>query len=357
MSQTIRPRYRLIPQMLHLRSNYSLLVLLFLLITIILRPFEVKALSIETSFHYAKEDYSTDPAATYISSPLRISGQPFKNLSMEIMIPYVVNTASIGSHDSKVPISSTDTDSLGFDNGSDNGNNKGNNGKGNSNNNSNSNDNGNARGNQYGISSNGNSSDNKKHNSLVIKNNNDIDSNSISSTKNITESNRGLGDICLLWSYSFHTFFNQFPLYIPTFDISGGIKFPTANSDIGLGTGEFDYTLGLTLNWDVSMVTAYLYGDYTWVGGGGVGDSNEADFENISCFGCGTDIYLSPKNIILIAFSGSTPLYSGNSCPLSLSLGAKRKILSRYWIHGYGLIGLNEESIDYGCGASISTIF
>jgi hypothetical protein len=174
----------------------------------------------------------------------------------------------------------------------------------------------------------------------------------IKNMKSINDNVHGIGDIYLYFSSDFHDFFTMFPRHIPTIDLSVGIKLPTADNEKGLGTGEYDYTLGLTLTWVLGKAEYYLYGDHTWVG-----DMPDEAFENVSCFGFGTEIDLSPVYTLMVDLSGCTSLFKNGSSHYSFELGINRKMFKNYFINGYGLIGFNEQSSDHGLGLSVGMDF
>jgi hypothetical protein len=303
-------------------------------------------MSVETGFYYTHWNFDAESKSSYISVPLRMTAQPFKNLSMEVTIPYVyqknVSVISIGGH----AFSGTNGQGMGSPSRNQQGSSQG---AGLSLENLPAN-------NQIkkGPPSNDNPSVNNNNNSSGNNNNDKDETNkaNIQSTKNISESENGLGDIYLLFSSDFQNFFNRFPNYVPTPDIYAGIKLPTADDAKGLGTGKYDYTLGLTLNWDWGRAGCYLFGDYTWVG-----DMEDENFKNISCFGAGANVDLTQKMSILIDLSGCTALYPDVSSHFSLQIGIKRNIYHQYWIQSSGLVGLNKRSPDYGFGLSFGKAF
>jgi hypothetical protein len=316
------------------RKIFSLL--LFIYIATWIFPFHIKAqsISVDTGFHYTRGDFGTDNSTTYISTPLHIKLQPLKFLVTEITIPYIyqkrTDIITIGG----LPFSGSQ--GQGFGSTSYGGGQGG----------------GPHSQNQQGSGQGLNKSLSIDKKSLEKINAAGIDPNDPASIKSLSESVHGIGDIYLLFSSDFHNFFSHFSPYIPTIDFSAGIKLPTAETEKRLGTGEYDYTLGLSLTWDLGKTEYYLYGDYIWVG-----DTPNEAFENIYCFGCGIGIDLNLIYTLMSDLSGCTALYSDVSPHYSFDLGIKRKIFKHYWIHGYGVIGLNDESNDYGFGLSIGIDF
>lgn len=334
-----------------LRFSISFLILLS---GIFFLPGKVLSISLETSFHYTHDTNDVGESTTYISTPLRISGQPIKNLFLQMTVPYVYQKnayfMSIGAHQlpidsgQNVPIINTGAGAMGTGSGY-----GGPTSESENNPDTETGGQGNGQGQQNRANSGLSSTTRYMDDNDQAHENVESDGASLQSAK---ETEQGIGDITLLLSYNVSSLFTRYPLYLPSIDFSGGLKLPTADSEKALGTGEYDYTLGLNLSWDFGRLGAYLYGDYTWVG-----DTENEDFENLVCFSCGTDIELRVKNTIFIDFSGYKVLNVESFSPLSVSLGIKRNIFDSTFIHGYGMVGLNEESTDYCFGYSLSILF
>lgn len=312
------------------REIHFLFLCFILLIGISFRPYASHAISIDAGFHLTQGDFGTEENTTYVSSALHIKGKPFQTLIAEVTVPYIyqkgTGVITVGGQ------TFSGASGQGF---------------------------GSPARNQYGSSHNSGmpllnlpgsgsgpggppSADSNQPDSTTDT----TSANGLTVNKNETE--QGIGDIYLSFSSDFRNSFPGLPRYIPTPDFYTGLKIPTANYEKGLGTGEYDYTLGLTLSWDLGKMGCYMFGDYTWVG-----DTSNTDFENLTCYGGGANYDLSPKTTLLADLSGCSALHSGISPHFSLQLGIKRKVLAKYWIHGYGMSGLNEKSADYGFGLTI----
>ena len=166
----------------------------------------------------------------------------------------------------------------------------------------------------------------------------------------------GMGDIFLSFSLSPSSLIpslarDRLPPYVPSLDLSGGLKLPTADPN-SLGTGQSDFVLGIKLTWKIRSFEPYLYADHIWIG-----DTAEEAFENVFSFGCGTSFPVFSRNTVFIELFGCEALYPGDDSSLSFQVGMERTILSRSWIYGYGLAGLNKESPDFGFGLSTGIFF
>ncbi|MBN2373991.1 hypothetical protein JXL19_09420 [bacterium] len=292
---------------------FSLSIIIFIMHILI--PNKAGSLSFDTGFHYTNWEYGPGEKTTYISAPLHIKGQPFKHLALEMTVPYIYqkNTGMVRIGDSIYPAVSDKGNSPPY-------------------------------GKTWGLK--------KYPYTLYSGNIQEGVSNDASYIEGISDSEHGIGDIYILFSSDFNNIFKRFPNYVPAVDLYSGIKLPAASSKKGLGTGEYDYTIGLDMVWETNKIAYSLYGDYTWVG-----DTEYENFKNITCFGCGADIEISSNYLLILNLSGCTPVYSDGSNSYSLELGIKRKILKDHWIHFYGMAGLNEESPDYGFGLSIGFNF
>jgi len=318
----------------YMKRNYIFFLIITLLMGNFLPSLKAMAMSIETRFHYTEGDYGTGQKATFMSFPLEITGQPLKGISIGMTIPYVyqkcslsqgytnvINTGSHSSTGSIVTGGSTFSPKQ-------------------------------KRMGQSQKSIKAFSPNNKSIKAFSPDSNNEGTNGDDPLEENVEESEYGMGDIFLSFSLSPPFSHDRLPPYVPSLDFSGVLKLPTAEPEKGLGTGEYDYTLGIKLNWKVSFIEPYLYSDYTWIG-----DTAEEDFENVFSFGCGTGLHVSRRNTVFLELSGCSSLYPEDPSPLSFQVGVERAILSRSWIYGYGLVGINEESPDFGFGVSSGISF
>jgi hypothetical protein len=158
----------------------------------------------------------------------------------------------------------------------------------------------------------------------------------------------GLGDITASAGYELfasadHTF---------GLDLTGKVKFGTADTDKGLGTGQNDYGL--------SLDTYKVSGAWTAFGGAGwmkYGSSQYIQLKNGFNANIGADYKLSPGNSV-----GAYYYYREK---IAVS-GAAQSELTAYWNHkfndslrlqGYVLGGTTDGSPDWGAGASMKYSF
>jgi hypothetical protein len=156
-----------------------------------------------------------------------------------------------------------------------------------------------------------------------------------------TESRSGLGDITLTAGYTMLKESAAIPLVRPI----AYVKFPTADEDEGLGTGEFDLGGGLSLAKWFGRWSTYVEGMY-------IAPGSSSDFEPdnywtyLGSLSYRFTDYLSSG----LALSGATAAFDG--APDALE--AKARI--NYWtserasLGGYIGKGLSDGSPDYGMG-------
>ena len=155
----------------------------------------------------------------------------------------------------------------------------------------------------------------------------------------------GLGDLRLSAGYAFDT---GSPLGV---DLTGTVKVPTADEDKGLGTGEFDYGLGVDL---------YRSFDGTLVFGGAgytvLGDNQYLQLDNVANANVGFSRSLGGGSAGLMydwrqAASQTADDRSEITGFYSMRTGGDNKF------QVYGTAGLSDGSPDWGAGVSFTTGF
>ncbi len=159
----------------------------------------------------------------------------------------------------------------------------------------------------------------------------------------------GLGDMLLRGSYYLITEqtepFNLTPI--------AQIKFPTADDDKGLGTGEFDETIGLesskTLNEQWAL---YLNLYYTFIG-----DPPSQNFDNEFAVVLGPGYYFNKDTRLSLLYEERTALVDGRSNPRDLLLNLNYQMNSTTSASGGISIGLSNGSPDFGITAGMGVLF
>jgi len=123
----------------------------------------------------------------------------------------------------------------------------------------------------------------------------------------------GLGDIILKGRY--YAVEQKGPL--PFIDLVGSIKFPTADADQGLGTGEPDFTLLSEFTWRLSDSPWFALAElgYTLVG-----EPAGFDVRNRWLYSIGLAYELDPKVTLSGYLDGRTAIFEGNENPVSVLL-------------------------------------
>ena len=165
-------------------------------------------------------------------------------------------------------------------------------------------------------------------------------------TQRTTES--GLGDVVAGATYNIY----DGSTVAPVIDITGKIKFGTADSDKGLGTGENDYS---------AQVDLYKsYGDFTALAGIGYrvyGDTDQAPLDNVFYGSVGGTYKLAPEATAGLEYD-YRPAITSNGSPVSeMTAFVNYKVTSNWKAQGYLVKGFADGSPDYGVGALLSYVY
>ncbi|MFH1201563.1 MAG: DUF3187 family protein [Candidatus Omnitrophota bacterium] len=137
----------------------------------------------------------------------------------------------------------------------------------------------------------------------------------------------GLGDVSLFLKYKF---LNE-QQYLPAMAIRAGVKFPTGSRHDFLGSGEFDYDVGLLMQKRIHKTFLYFNIDSIFVKKPEVFNTMPLDNKAISCF-LGVEYFLNKRFSLLLQSSISTKLFpsvpeltSLNHIPAIIGLGSNYK--------------------------------
>ena len=162
-------------------------------------------------------------------------------------------------------------------------------------------------------------------------------------------SESGVGDLLLKVSYTVleeRDFVPEIAPYVK-------IKFPTADSDRGLGTGEFDETIGVDLSKRlIERLYGYLSLSYTFVG-----DPPGTDFRNSFGWSVGAAYSVTPPLAVFAFLEGSTAISPGQSDPVELRVGAEYKLTKALKVTGAVTRGLTDGAADWGVSAGLAIRF
>ena len=163
------------------------------------------------------------------------------------------------------------------------------------------------------------------------------------------ETHGGIGDLLLNGRYYV---FNESTQAF-TLSTIGQIKFPTANDNDGLGTGEFDETIGLesSKNFD-QLWSGYLNLYYTFIG-----EPPGRELDNEFTFSIGVGYQIRPSTQATLFYRESTALVDDQDNPRTVSLGLNHKLTNETMIYGSTGFGVSEGSPDVILSLGASYLF
>src|SRR5216683_1817658 len=131
------------------------------------------------------------------------------------------------------------------------------------------------------------------------------------------------------------------------------IKFPTADDSRGLGTGEFDETLGVDLSkrffdrWFGYVSLAYTF----------IGSPRGEDLRNTFGWSVGAAYAVIQPLSVFAFLDGATAISRGQADPLELRVGAEYKLIKALKLTGSVTRGLSNGSADWGVSAGLALRF
>ena len=149
----------------------------------------------------------------------------------------------------------------------------------------------------------------------------------------------GLGDIILKGRY--YATEQDGPL--PFIDLVGSIKFPTADEDKGLGTGEADFTMMAEFARRLQNEAWIVLGEigYTFVG-----EPSDYDVDNRWLYSVGLAYELNPKVTLSGYLDGRTAIIESNEDPLSILMIGEYKFRPDLRLDTLLEVGLNDGAPD-----------
>jgi hypothetical protein len=166
---------------------------------------------------------------------------------------------------------------------------------------------------------------------------------------NVTQTEDGLGDLLLKGSFIVlpeQTLAPEIAPYVK-------IKFPTADDRRGLGTGEFDETLGVDLSkrffdrWFGYVSLAYTF----------IGSPRGEDLRNTFGWSVGAAYAVIQPLSVFAFLDGATAISRGQADPLELRVGAEYKLIKALKLTGSVTRGLSNGSADWGVSAGLALRF
>ena len=170
-----------------------------------------------------------------------------------------------------------------------------------------------------------------------------------SAQSSVTQTEDGLGD--LLLKGSFIVLPEQ--TWVPEITPYLKIKFPTADDSRGLGTGEFDETLGVD-------VTKRLIGDlfgYVTLSYTFIGSPPGEDLRNTFGWSVGAAYAIIQPLSVFAFVDGNTAISRGQADPVELRVGLEYKLFKALKLTGAVTRGLTDGAADWGGSLALTLRF
>ncbi len=149
----------------------------------------------------------------------------------------------------------------------------------------------------------------------------------------------GIGDIYMSGSYYLLTE-NSGPMDI---SLNGYLKFPTASSSKGLGTGETDAGPGISFGKRISPEWR-MFTDFYYIL---IGSPSDLDLRDQTSFDLGTSYDFSPLVTGSITYEESRSVIKGKENPEGLAFGMKYKVNDTTRLFGGMAFGLSNTAADF----------
>jgi hypothetical protein len=158
----------------------------------------------------------------------------------------------------------------------------------------------------------------------------------------------GLGDIVLAATYVYYPGVD----FLPLTELTGKVKFGTADEDKGLGTGETDYSIQLDLSKRFGRVTPFGAAGYRFIG-----EPSDVSLQNkVFAYGGVTVRVMDSMNLGLV-YDWSQSSVKGRSDFHELSPFATFRFGRHFAIDPYFVVGLSESAPDWGTGIQLRFIY
>jgi hypothetical protein len=164
------------------------------------------------------------------------------------------------------------------------------------------------------------------------------------SSASTNHSESGLGDITLRAGYILLPEKDSIPQIRPT----AFVKFPTADKNKSLGTGEFDEGFAVEVSKWLGDWNPFAEAGYTVQG-----KSAQLSLRNYMTYNAGVGYQVAESFRPILLIKGATPPADGTSSLLEVRLKLKYQATNHTGIEGYAAKGITTNSPDYGTGISV----
>ena len=166
-----------------------------------------------------------------------------------------------------------------------------------------------------------------------------------SSSSSVGGMNWGLGDLYL---YSNYQLVSQNDFFTDVI-LNANIKFPTASTHMGIGTGQYDYGASLTFrkSFDLSdeLNSFVIIADLGYLN---LGDPSGITYENPFTYSFGLGKFFNDGEYsLLFYYSAYTEVVKGYQPPRQIALGINYKVNQNLILTGIGAAGLSNFSPAY----------
>jgi hypothetical protein len=165
-----------------------------------------------------------------------------------------------------------------------------------------------------------------------------------SSSPGMNQSQEGLGDITLRAGYVLVSENESMPQIRPTVFV----KFPTADKNKSLGTGEFDEGAAVEISKWLGSWNPFVEVGYTVQG-----KSAQLALKNYMAYNAGVGYQVAESFRPILLVKGATSPADGASSLLEIRLKLKYQATTHTGIEGYLAKGITTNSPDYGTGISV----
>lgn len=159
----------------------------------------------------------------------------------------------------------------------------------------------------------------------------------------------GIGDLILRGRY----YLVDERQWVPTIAVTGRIKIPTADSERGLGTGEFDEGVGV----EVSKKLTGQWLGFIDVGYTVIGDPEGVNLRNQWYYDLGVGYNVTKNFLVSMYYEEYRAVIGGLSNPRDLLFALNYKATSALRFNASILVGLSSGAPDYGLTGGINWRF
>ncbi len=171
------------------------------------------------------------------------------------------------------------------------------------------------------------------------------DDDDVFTTKRQKQTESGLGDVTLAARY----YLLDEQDWTPSVNLTGRVKFPTANEDKGLGTGEFDEGFGVELAKSLLRdLILYLDGGYTFLG-----DPKGRNFRNQWNYDVGLGYYITNDLRASAFYEEFRAVVNGIPNPRDVYGDLNYRITKAIRVNVGGFVGLSDSAADFGFSGGI----